>query len=94
LMFLLAGLQIVTLIPSTLLRVQGRPGLYTVTHILNLLVSLGLTIYLVVGLGQKVEGIYLAQVIGYIFNLLILGGYIRRNIDWHFEWTLLKEMLH
>jgi len=93
LMLLSVALQVVTLIPSTLLRVQSKPGLYSVTHILNLSVSLGLTIFFIVSLGMKVEGIYLAQIAGYVFNLLILSGFIVRQIEWRFEGKLLKAML-
>ena len=93
LMLISAGLQIVTIIPITLARIQGKAILYTNSHITNFIVSLILTLFFILKLGMKVEGIYLAQILGYVANILFLGKFIWQNAELKFDFTLLKEML-
>ncbi|HQH56737.1 MAG TPA: oligosaccharide flippase family protein, partial [Candidatus Marinimicrobia bacterium] len=94
LMLVSASLQIITMIPTTLARVQGKAILYTISHILNFIVSLLLTLFFILKLDMKVEGIYLAQILGYIVNILFLGRFIWQNSELNFDFTILKEMLN
>jgi O-antigen/teichoic acid export membrane protein len=87
-----SGLQAINTIISTLMRLQSRSVLYTVTNLIKLVVVLTLTIYLIVFRKMGVEGIYLAQVIGNSFFIVILLGYTARNIKISFDWTLAKSM--
>jgi O-antigen/teichoic acid export membrane protein len=88
-----AGLQAVNTIISTLMRLQSKSVLYTVTNLVKLVVVLTLTIYLIVFRKMGVEGIYLAQVIGNIFFIVILLGYTFKNITVSFDRALAKAML-
>lgn len=93
LMVISAALQILTLMPATLMRLQEKPVLYTVTNLGRLILSLILTIYFIAYKNRGLEGIYEAQVIGHIFYMLIIPVYMIRNIDFKFRFDLLKSML-
>ena len=93
LMVICAGFQIITIMPATLMRLQERPILYTVTNLLRLVVSLLLTIYFIVYLKRGVEGIYEAQIIGHMAYLLIIPVYLYKNMEFKFDWPVLKSML-
>lgn len=88
-----AGLQIIAQMPSTLMRLQEKPILYSVTNIVKLIVTLFLTIYFIVFLGKNMEGIYEAQIIGFLVYVLILSKYIWKNIKIKFEAKILIGML-
>lgn len=93
LMLLVAGLQIIVQIPASLLRVQGRAGLYTTSYLVNFSVSTVLTIVFIVYFRMKVDGIYLAHGCGYFVQFLILLRVSIENSKLEFDWPLLKEML-
>jgi O-antigen/teichoic acid export membrane protein len=93
LMLVSAGLQIITVIPITLARVQGKAVLYTVSHVFNFIVGLVLTLFFILKLGMKVEGIYLAQIFGYVANILFLIRFVWQNSELNFDFQILKEML-
>jgi O-antigen/teichoic acid export membrane protein len=93
LMFITAGLQIISLLPSTLMRLQEKPILYSVSNMIRLLFTLIFTIYFIVYLNKKVEAIYEAQIIGIVIYFIILVKYILRNIEIKFELEILREML-
>ena len=87
-----SGLQAINTIISTLMRLQSKSVLYTVTNLVKLVVVLTLTIYLIVFRKMGIEGIYLAQVIGNLFFILILLSYTAKNIAISFDWPLVKQM--
>lgn len=93
LMLLVAGLQIITQIPVTLLRVQGKAVFYTVSYLVNFVISTALTVFFIHALGMKVEGIYWAHACGYGAQLIILTKFILQNAQPRFDGPLLKEML-
>ncbi|PKP11394.1 MAG: hypothetical protein CVU09_03760 [Bacteroidetes bacterium HGW-Bacteroidetes-4] len=76
-----------------LAKLQEKALLYSLTNIIRLTVTLGLTVYFIVGLNKKIDGVFEATVIGSFISLLILIPYALRNCNWHFEWAILKEML-
>ncbi|MBD3225812.1 MAG: oligosaccharide flippase family protein [Caldithrix sp.] len=92
-MFIVAGLEIVARIPLTLLKLQEKPVLYSAANISKFVVNLLVTIYFVVYLNRKLEGIYEAQIIGHAVYFLLLSPYIWRNLEFKFDFTLMKEML-
>jgi O-antigen/teichoic acid export membrane protein len=93
LMLITTGLQILSIIPSSLLQVQGKPLLFSISHIFNLIVSMTLTIFLILKLNKGIEAIYEAQIIGYLSYFLFLARYIFKNSKIKFEIGILKEML-
>ncbi|MCK9208776.1 MAG: oligosaccharide flippase family protein [Salinivirgaceae bacterium] len=88
-----SGIQVITNHVLALAKLQEKALLYSVTNIIKLTITLGLTIYFIVGLGKKLDGIFEASVIGSALSLVILVPYSLKNCDWHFEWGILKEML-
>jgi O-antigen/teichoic acid export membrane protein len=92
-MMLIASLiQMVMVMPSTLLRLQEKSILYTTANIIQLSVNLFFTVLFIVHYHQKVEGIYHAQIIGSVVYFLVLSRFIFRNIEFCFEGKVLKEM--
>jgi O-antigen/teichoic acid export membrane protein len=92
-MVISAGLQIIAIMPLTLMRLQEKPILYSSTNIIKLIVSFAFTIYFIVSLNRKIEGIYEAQIISYFVFFVISSKYIWKNIKLKFEVKILKEML-
>lgn len=88
-----SGFQVITSHILALARLQEKAALYSLTNIIRLTVTLGLTVYFIVGLNKKLDGIFEATVIGSFLSLLILIPYALKNCHWHFEWHILKEML-
>ena len=93
LMVLSAGLEIIIIIPNTLIRLQEKPFLFTISNIVRLLTSLTLTIYFVKFQQQQIMGIYKAQIIGQLVLLLLLSVYIGKNIKIRLENSILRDML-
>ena len=94
LMLITAGLETVAIVPSTLIRLQEKPVLFSTGNILRLIVSLTFTIYFVAFLDKKVEGIYQAQIIGNLSYFLFLSRFIWKNIKFSFETKILKGMIY
>jgi O-antigen/teichoic acid export membrane protein len=93
LMLISAAFQIISKQILILIRLKRNVIQYTVSNILKLIITLGLTIYLIVVLKKGVEGIIEAQIIGFIFLLLINIKFIFKNIEPVFESYILKKML-
>ena len=93
LMLLSAGLQINIQMIQTLMRIQEKPVLYSLSSLSRLIITLFCTIYFIVYLGRKVEGIYEAQIIGQVVFFLFTTWYIAKNFAFKIEWSILKEML-
>ena len=93
LMFLSSALDIVILIPNSLIRLQEKPVLFTVANIIKLTVSLTLTVYFITGLNLQIKGIYYAQICGQVIFILILSSFIKRNLQFHFEKVVFIDML-
>ncbi len=85
--------QMVVIMPSTLLRVQEKAGIYTVSNLLQMAVMVLFTVYFIVWGKQGVEAIYHAQLIGLVIYLLLLTKYMWKNITWNIEWKLLWEIM-
>lgn len=86
-------LQVIVTILQTLMKLQQKPTLFTITNILRLIFTLLLTIYFVVYKKQSVQGIYVAQIIGSIVFIIFCAKYIRNVVEFKFEKTILKEMV-
>lgn len=93
LMVITAALEILGVLPFTLMRVQERPVLFISSNILKFSVNLGLTIFFIVGLKHRIEGIYEAQIIGNIVFFLFISKFVRSNTEAKFNRKVLGEML-
>jgi len=93
LLLISASFQILARGVLSLMRLQRKPLLFTTTNIAKLIITLFLTLYLVIVLNRGIEGIFEAQIIGFLFFILINVRFITRNSKPIFEWAIFKEMI-
>jgi O-antigen/teichoic acid export membrane protein len=93
LMLISSAFMVISQVPMSLMKLQSKSGLYSISNIVKLLVTLILTIYLVVFQKRGLNGIFEAQILGNVFFFLMLVGYLKRNIIPRFELKILREML-
>jgi len=75
LVILASAIQAMNNIVNTLMRLQSKSILYTITNFLKLTIVLTLTLYFIISKKMGLEGIYLAQVIGNSMVVIVLLGY-------------------
>ena len=92
-MLISAACQIIAKGILSLMRLQRKPLMFTMTNITKLLVTLGLTIYFIVGLNRGVEGIFEAQIIGFLTFIIINSKFVFRNSYPVFEHSIFREMV-
>lgn len=92
LLIISSALQAINNLINTLMRVQARSVLFSVANLLKLITVLGLTIYLITVRGMGISGIYLAQVIGNLFFIILLAPYSIRNSKPYFDAALFRSM--
>jgi len=79
--------------PLLLMRIQQKAFKQTALQLMTLVVSVGLTVYLIGVRKMGVEAIFLSQGVAYLLAFLALGKYIFQNIDFKFDRPLLGELL-
>lgn len=89
---LASAIQSVNNVINTLMRLQSRSLLYTLTNLFKLIMVLSLTLYFILSKKMGLEGIYLAQVIGNALIVLILAGYVIKNTTIFFDKAIFKSM--
>ena len=87
-----SAIQAINNVVNTLMRLQSRSVLYTVTNLIKLVIVLGLTLYLILVRKMGLEAIYLAQVFGNGLVALILLGYTVRNSRIFIDFNILRSM--
>jgi O-antigen/teichoic acid export membrane protein len=87
-----SAIQAVGNIINTLMRLQSKSSLYSITNLLRLSLVLVLTLYFIISKKMSFEGIYLAQVIGNGVIVLALIGYTIKNSTIFFDKTIFKSM--
>ena len=92
-MIIVSAIQILTSLPSVLLRLQEKPFLFISTNILRLVLTLIFTIVFMVHYKRGLIGIFEAQLISNIVYLVCLTPYMFRNFEYKFELVALREML-
>lgn len=92
LVIIASGIQSVNNLINTLLRLQSKSLLYSITNLIKLISVFSLTIYFIISKKMGLEGIYLAQVIGNSLIVIILLGYTIKNSRWFFDLSILKSM--
>jgi O-antigen/teichoic acid export membrane protein len=89
---LASGIQSINNIINTLMRLQSKSLMYTLTNLLKLVVVLSLTLYFILVKKLGLEGIFLAQVIGNTLIVLLLTGYTIKNIRPFFDRSIFRAM--
>lgn len=92
LVILASGIQAINNLINTLMRLQSKSLLYSITNLFKLTIVLSLTIYFILSKKMGLEGIYLAQVIGNGLVVLILMGYTVKNSRIFFDKNIFKSM--
>ena len=92
LVILASGFQSINNIINTLMRLQSRSVLYTITNLVKLITVLSLTLFFIIRKGMGLDGIYLAQVIGNALTILILSGYTVKNAVIFFDRFIFRSM--
>lgn len=93
LMLISSLMQIVLLMPNTLMRLQEKPWLFTLANLLQLVFSLSVTVYFIIYRHAGIEGIYYGQIAGSFAFASVLIRYTIRNMVFKFETALLREIL-
>lgn len=92
LMFVSASLEILISPVFTLMRMQSRATLFSITNTIRFTINLVLTIFFIVKLEWGLEGIYIAQILGSIIFLLLNLKYLFQNIQFKIELNILKDI--
>jgi len=87
------GLQVINNIPNTVLRLKEKAKLYAITNLVKVTVILVTTIIFIVKMKLGIIGVYYGQICGNAVYLLILSGFMIRNITFKFNRPGLAEML-
>lgn len=81
------------ILPRVLLRIQERAVAYTLVTLLNVSVTLGLNIYLIVFLNKGVPAVFVANVLASLAVLLVLLPLISRQTEFTFSPERWKALL-
>lgn len=81
------------LVPFSNLRLQRKAGKFAVIKILNILINLGLNIYLIIVLDYGIEGIFISNTIASAFSFIALLPEIVKYFIPKIDFDLLKKML-
>ena len=92
LLIISSAIQALNNLINTLMRLQSKSLLYSLTNLLKLVSVLSLTLYFILSKKMGIEGIYLAQVIGNSLIVLILLVYTIRNSRIFFDFSVLRSM--
>ncbi len=93
LMLISSLLQLVLVMPNTLLRLQEKPWLFTLANIMQLVFSLIVTVYFIAFRGAGIEGIYYGQIVGSFAFASVLIRYTIKNMVFRFETKILTEIM-
>jgi O-antigen/teichoic acid export membrane protein len=93
LMLISSLMQIVLLMPNTLLRLQEKPWLFTLANLMQLVFSLSVTVYFILYRHAGIEGIYYGQIAGSIAFAIVLIRFTIKNMVFRLETALLREIL-
>ena len=87
------GLQAVGILPATLMRLQDRAAFFTSSNIFKLFVTLIVTLYYLLILGDGLKAIYIGQIAGFLSYLVLLIPYVSGNINFRIHIPVFKEMM-
>ncbi len=93
LMLISSLLQLVLIMPNTLLRLQEKPWLFTLANVLQLIFSLIVTVYFIAYRHAGIEGIYYGQIVGSFAFASVLIRYTIKNMVFRFETKTLYEII-
>jgi O-antigen/teichoic acid export membrane protein len=87
-----SAIQSLNNVVNTLMRLQSRSILYTITNLFKLVSVLAITLYFILVKKMGIEGYFLAQLIGNSIVVLFLSGYTLKNSRIFFDKNIFKSM--
>ncbi len=87
------GLQALSQVPATLMRLQNRAAFFTSSNILKLIVTLLTTLYFLLWCRYGILAIYYGQIAGFITYLVFLIPYFYKNSILKIHLAVFTEML-
>jgi len=81
------------LIPLHYLRINNKASVFTTITLVNVLINVGLNIYLIRFRGMGIEGVFISNIAASGFNVLILIPVVIRNWNWRISPSLWKKMV-
>lgn len=87
------GLQALSQIPATLMRLQDRAVFFTTSNVLKLIITLLTTLYFLIWNEYGILAIYYGQIAGSIFYLLFIFPYLINNSILRIHIPVFNEML-
>lgn len=88
-----SSFQIIVQTISTLVQLQQKAVLFTISNVSILTIQLFFTIFFIVYKDLGLKGIYYAQIISLCTYFIIVSGFLLKNITLKLELNLLKSML-
>ena len=80
------------LIPLHQLQYENKPLQYTSQNLMKLVVSLGVTLYLVIRLRYGIEGVFLGRICGSgLLFVWQMAGNVLPKVNWTFRWEKVKQ---
>lgn len=89
---LASAIQAINNIINTLMRLQSKSLLYSITNLVKLASVLLLSLFFILSKKMGLEGYFLAQVIGNALVVLLLLGYTIKNSRMFFDVSIFKSM--
>jgi O-antigen/teichoic acid export membrane protein len=87
-----SAIQSLNNVVNTLMRLQSRSILYTITNLFKLVSVLAITLYFILVKKMGIEGYFLAQLIGNSIVVLFLSGYTLKNSRIFFDKNIFRSM--
>ena len=87
------GLQALGILPATLMRMHERPGFFTITNIIKLVVTLIVTLIFLFTNDNGLFAIYMGQIIGFTVYLVILIPFMLENSSLRIHKPVFTEMM-
>ena len=81
------------LIPLHYLRIRNKAGIFTSVTLVNVIINVGLNIYLIRFRGMGIDGVFISNIAASGFNFLVLIPVVVRNWNGRFSGSLWKKLL-
>ncbi|GAB5410845.1 MAG: polysaccharide biosynthesis C-terminal domain-containing protein [Balneolaceae bacterium] len=91
--FISTGLQAVTIVPATLMRLQDKAAFFTSSNLVKLVVTLIATLYFLLWDNGGITAIYYGQIAGFITYIVLIIPYLIKNSSFNIHIPVFTEML-
>ena len=92
-MLITGALQLISVLPVTVMRLKNHPKIFSITSIIKLVVTLLLTYVLLVSKSLGLKAIFTALGIAEIIFLIIILPYLWKNMEFKIDWRVPTVLL-